>query len=66
MWSRHKMGCTSTEENFGLDKKKNCTINIAKTKALQLTGGFVFAYAETWFSHDMAHLIQLSYTVSSV
>ena len=41
----------------------NCTIHVAKTKALisfavtaKLICAFVFAYAKCWFSHDMAHL----------
>ena len=41
----------------------NCTIRVAKTKALisfavsaKLTCVFVFAYAKVQFSHDEAHL----------
>ena len=41
----------------------NCTIRVAKTKALiscavtaQLICVFVFAYANCWFSHAKAHL----------
>ena len=41
----------------------DCTIRIAKTKALisfavtaKLIGVFVFAYAKSRFSHDAAHL----------
>ena len=48
--------------NFGFRKKKDCTIFVAKTKALiscavtaQLICGFVFAYANCWFSHAQAH-----------
>ena len=44
--------------------KRDCTIYIAKTKALiscavtaQLICVFVFAYAKRRFSHDAAHLI---------
>ena len=40
----------------------NCTIRVAKRKALiscavtaQMFCVFVFAYADCWFSHDMAH-----------
>ena len=47
--------------NFGLRKKGNCTICVAKTKALisfavtaKLICAFVFAYAKTRFSHDVA------------
>ena len=43
----------------------DCTIRIAKTKALiscavtaQLICVFVFAYAKSWFSHNEAHLIK--------
>ena len=43
-------------ENFVFKKKRNCTIRVAKTKALiscavtaQLICGFVFAYANCWF-----------------
>ena len=48
-------------------EKRNCTILVAKTKALiscavtaQLICGFVFAYADFWFSDAAA---QLSYIV---
>ena len=41
----------------------DCTIYVAKTKALisfavtaKLICVFVFAYANHWFSHDMAHM----------
>ena len=47
--------------NFGCRKKKNCTIHVAKTKALisfavtaKLICVFVFAYADCWFSHAAA------------
>ena len=50
--------------NFGFKKKRNCTILVAKTKALiscavtaQLICAFVFAYAKIRFSHDAAHLV---------
>ena len=49
--------------NFGFRKLRNCTIHVAKTKALisfavtaKLICAFVFAYAECWFSHDVAHI----------
>ena len=49
--------------NFGFRKKRDCTICLAKTKALiscavtaQLICVFVFAYAKSRFSHDAAHL----------
>ena len=52
--------------NFGFKKEKDCTIRAAKTKALiscavttaQLICGFVFAYANCWFSHAVVHIIQ--------
>ena len=49
--------------NFGLKKKKNCTIRVGKTKALisfavttKLICTFVFAYTNCWFCHDVAHV----------
>ena len=49
--------------NFIFRKKRDCTIYIAKTKALisfavtvKLICVFVFAYAKSRFSHDAAHL----------
>ena len=48
-------------------KKRDCTIRVAKTKALisfavtaKLICVFVFAYAESRFSHDAAHIFQSS------
>ena len=35
---------------FGFSKKKDCTIYVAKTKAL-ISCAFVFAYAKNRFSH---------------
>ena len=47
-------------------KKRDCTICVAKTKALisnavtaKLTCAFVFAYADCWFSHAAAHIRML-------
>ena len=47
---------------FGFRKKRKCTICVAKTKALisftvttKLICVFVFAYADSWFSHEEAH-----------
>ena len=56
---RHNPSCTSTEAgNFGCRKSRNCTIRVAKTKALisfavtaKLICAFGFAYADCWFSH---------------
>ena len=49
--------------NFGFKKKRDCTICVAKTKALisfavtaKLICAFVFAYANCWFSHAQAHM----------
>ena len=45
-------------------KERDCTIYVAKTKALisfavtaKVICVFVFAYAKCWFSHDAAHII---------
>ena len=53
--------------NFGFRKKRDCTIHVAKTKALisfavtaKLICGFVFAYANCCFSHAQAQLENLS------
>ena len=53
--------CTVTEKDF----EWNCTIRVAKTKALiscavtaQLICAFVFAYAKICFSQDAAQIIQ--------
>ena len=49
--------------NFGFRKKMNCTIRVAKTKALisfavtaNLICAFVFAYADCCFSHAAAQI----------
>ena len=49
--------------NFRLSKKRNCTIRVAKAKALicfavtaKLICAFVFAYADCWFSHASAQI----------
>ena len=48
---------------MGFRKLRDCTIYVAKTKALisfafnvKLICFFVFAYAKSWFSHDVAHM----------
>ena len=45
-------------KNFGFRKKRDCTIRVAKTKALnsfaKLICVFVFAYAKSRFSHNEA------------
>ena len=50
---------------FGFRKKRNCTIRVAKTKALisfavtaKLICAFVFPYANSWFSHAKAQIIE--------
>ena len=50
--------------NFGFGKQRDCTIQVAKTKALisftvtaKLICVFVFKYAKIRFSHVAAHLI---------
>ena len=50
--------------NFGFRKKRDCTIRVAKTKALisfavtaKLICVFVFAYAKSWFSRNEAHMM---------
>ena len=49
--------------------KRDCTIRIAKTKALisfavtaKLICVFVFAYAKSRFSHDEAHIEKVGFT----
>ena len=49
--------------NFGFRKKSNCTICVAKTKALisfavtaKLICAFVFSYVDCWFSHAVAQI----------
>ena len=49
---------------FGFRKQRDCTIYVAKTKALiscavtaQLICVFVFAFAKSRFSHNEAHII---------
>ena len=51
----------------------NCTIRVAKTKALisfavtaKLICAFVFAYADCWFSHEAAQLVILCMTFNSI
>ena len=53
--------------NFVFRKKRYCTIQVAKTKALfsyavfaKLICVFVFAYADCWFSHDAAYMYKQS------
>ena len=61
----HKPGCTATEDGSRLEirKKRDCTIRVAKTKALisfaviaKLIAVFVFAYAKSRFSHNEAQM----------
>ena len=57
--------------NFGFGNKRNCTTHVAKTKALiscavtaKLICAFVFAYADCWFSHAVAHILLLYHKLS--
>ena len=50
-------------KDFGFKKKRDCTLRVAKTKALisfavtvKLVCAFVFAYANCWFSDAAAHM----------
>ena len=45
--------------NFVFRKKRYCTIQVAKTKALISFCVFVFAYADCWFFHDAAQMFSL-------
>ena len=49
--------------NFGFREKRKCAICVAKTRALisfavtaKLICAFVFAYADCWFFHAVAHM----------
>ena len=65
---RHKPGFTVTEDGervevLHLESRGNCTISVAKTKALisfavtaRLICAFVFVYADCWCSHAAAHM----------
>ena len=64
----HKPGCTVTQDRrslkFRFSKLRDCTIYVAKTKALisfavtaKLICVFVFAYAKSRFSHDEAQFL---------
>ena len=51
---------------------RNCTIRVAKTKALisfavtaKLICAFVFAYADCWFSHGKAQILKLIMQLNS-
>ena len=67
---RHKPGCTATEDGWRLEisdlgsRGIDCTIRVAKTKALisfavtaKLIWVFVFAYAKSRFSHNEAQVM---------
>ena len=64
-----KLACTSTDGNFGFSKSGNCSILVAKTKALisfavtaKLICAFGFAYADFCicrFSHEAAQRLGL-------
>ena len=59
-------------EIFGFRKKRDCAIYLGKTKALivcavtaQLICAFVFEYAKSRFSHDVAQLLLYPRIISS-
>ena len=71
---RQKPSCTSTEDGHRLEiwvlESKGIVLFVAKTKALisfavtaKLICAYVFAYADRWFCHDVAHLL---YTVKCI
>ena len=58
-------------ENFVLRKKRNCTICVAKTKALisfattaKLICAFGFVYADSWFAHEVAQIMNHFYKLA--
>ena len=66
---RHKPGCTATKDGQRLEisdlESRGIVLSVQKTKALislavavtsKLICIFVFAYAKSWFSHDVAHI----------
>ena len=56
----HKPDCAATEDGFEFRKKRDCTICVAKTKALircAVICGFVFTYAKSRFSHNEAQIM---------
>ena len=66
-WSDTNRAVQSQEKARGLKirikEKRDCTFNVAKTKALisfavtaKLMCVFVFAYAKSRFSYDVAHI----------
>ena len=57
---RHKLACAATEDEFGFKKKRNCTIRVAKTKALISCAvtAFCFRIGKTPISHDAAQMKQ--------
>ena len=59
----HINRAVQNRDNFGFRKKSDCTICVAKTKALinctitaQLIYTFNFAYSKSRFSHDAVHI----------
>ena len=55
MWILTRSDTNQAVQLFVFRKKRYCTIQVAKTKAL--ISFFVFAYTDCWFSHDAAHLL---------
>ena len=71
---RHKTGCTTTEDGWGLELSDRGSRRILllceKTKALiscavTLIFAFVFAYVKRRFSHDAAHIMSADYLYRS-
>ena len=71
---QHKPGCTVTEDGqrleiLDLESRGIVLSRVAKTKVLisfavtaKLICAFVFAYADCWFSHAVAHFTLVCFT----
>ena len=62
---RHKPACRVRKRLEEAKRKRDCTFQVVKTNALtsfavtaQLIWVFVFAYANSWFSHEVAHILK--------
>ena len=72
---QHTLACTSTEKSWKLEisdlSRRGIVLSrVAKTKALisfavtaKLISVFVFAYADCWFSHEVAHLFHEDFVI---
>ena len=65
-WSSKQLAYEAhiVNDPFGFRKKRDCTVYVAKTKALisfavtaKMIRVFVFAYAKSRFSHNAAHIL---------